>query len=87
MSPEESHQVQYDGTRTNQTLATLENMARRISPTRQQSYVELRELLATMSHEETTFNQFTWVYALIISSGVLSFVILTYRCGYDLPKK
>jgi hypothetical protein len=32
-----------------------------------------------MSYEETTFNQFTWVYVLITSSVVLSFVILTYR--------
>jgi hypothetical protein len=79
MSPEENHQIQYDEARTHRTLASLENIARRNSPTKQQSYIELRELLATISSEETATNQFTWVYTLIILSIVLSFIALTSR--------
>jgi hypothetical protein len=74
ISPEENNQILYDETRTHRTLGTLENVARRSSPTTQQSYVELRDVLATNS------NQFTWVCALIAFSIFLSFVVLTSRC-------
>jgi hypothetical protein len=66
--------------RTHRTLAALETIARRSSPAKQQSYVELRELLTTMSSEEVTTSQTTWVYALIIISIFLSFAVLTSRC-------
>jgi hypothetical protein len=74
ISPEENNQILYDETRTHRKLGTLENVTRRSSPTTQQSYVELRDVLATIS------NQFTWVCALIAFSIILSFVVLTSRC-------
>jgi hypothetical protein len=70
----------HDEARTHGTLAVLETIARRSSPAKQQSYVELRELLATMTSEESTTSQTTWVYALIIISIFLSFAVLTSRC-------
>jgi hypothetical protein len=79
ISPEENHQLLFDEARTHLTLATLETIARRSSPTKQRSYVELRDLLATISSEETTSNQTTLVYALITFSIILSFVVLTSR--------
>jgi hypothetical protein len=79
ISTEETNTIQYDESRTLRALATPESIARRNSPTRQQSYVELRELLATISSEETATNQFTWMYTLIILSFVLSFIALISR--------
>jgi hypothetical protein len=80
ISPKEHNQIMHDETRTHWVLAALETVVRRSSSTKQQSYVELRELLATISSEETITSQITWVYALIVFSIVLSFVVLTFRC-------
>jgi hypothetical protein len=79
ISPEENHQILYNEARTQRTLATLKNIAQRGLATKQQSHVELRELLATINSEERTTNQFTWVYVLSIISIILSLIALTSR--------
>jgi hypothetical protein len=79
ISPEENHQILYKEARTHRTLPTLENIAQRGLPTKQQSLIELRELLATITSEPITTNQFTWVYALSIFSIILSLIVLTSR--------
>jgi hypothetical protein len=80
ISPQEHDQIMHDEAKTHRKLAALETIAWRSSPAKQQSYIELRELLATMTSEEITTSQTTWVYALIIISIFLSFAVLTSRC-------
>jgi hypothetical protein len=80
ISPQEHDQIMHDEARTHQTLAALETIARRRSPAKQQPYIELRELLTTISSEEITTSQITWVYALISISIFLSFAVLTSKC-------
>jgi hypothetical protein len=80
ISPQEYDQIMHDEARTHRTLAALEIIARRSSPAKQQPYVELRELLPTMSSEEVATSQITWVSALIIISIFLTFAVLTSRC-------
>jgi hypothetical protein len=80
ISPQQHHLITHDGARTHRTLAALEVIAQRSSPVQQQSYVELRELLATLSSEETTSSEFVWVYVLIILSLILSMTALTFQC-------
>jgi hypothetical protein len=71
ISPEENHHIPYEA-RKHRTLETLENIAQRGLATKRQSYIELRELLATINSEERTTNQFTWAYVLSIISIILS---------------
>jgi hypothetical protein len=81
ISTEETNTIQYDESRTIRALAKLESIAQRSSPTRQQSYVELRELLATISSEEIATSQFPWMYTLIILSFIFSFIaLISHRC-------
>ncbi|PNF31400.1 hypothetical protein B7P43_G04086, partial [Cryptotermes secundus] len=79
ISPRERDQLMHDETQTHRALAALETIARRSSPNQQQSYVELRELLATMASNTTTTSQTTWVYVLVTISIILSLIILTSR--------
>jgi hypothetical protein len=62
MSPEERQQITYDGLQTRRTLAALETVARRSSHVNQHSYVELRDLLDTMSSDGAKTSQATWLY-------------------------
>jgi hypothetical protein len=79
ISPQEHDQITHEETRIRQTLATLETIARRSSSANQRSYVQLRDLLTTTSHEGVTTNRHTWVYALVILSCILSFAALISR--------
>ncbi|PNF23241.1 hypothetical protein B7P43_G17645 [Cryptotermes secundus] len=79
ISPGERDQIMHDETQTHRALAALETIARQSSPDQQQSYVELRELLATMASKTTTTSQTTWVYALVTISIILSLIILISR--------
>jgi hypothetical protein len=72
MSEAEPQQIQYGETKTQQTLATLEGIARRGSPSWPHSNVEMRELLPKLTSDETVTHWFTWMYALIILNVILS---------------
>jgi hypothetical protein len=72
LAPSEHHLISANEERTQQTLAALETIARRSTPTQQRSYVELRELLATISRGDDSMNQPTWMYVIISLSLILS---------------
>jgi hypothetical protein len=79
MSPEEQRQITYDGLQTRRTLAALETVARRSSLVNQQYYVELRDLLDTMSSDGAKTSQATWLYTLSTLIITLSLLVLTSR--------
>jgi hypothetical protein len=79
MSPEERRQITYDGLQTRRTLAALEMVARRSTHVNQQPYVELRDLLNTMSSDGAETSQAIWLYTLSILSVTLSLLVLTSR--------
>jgi hypothetical protein len=78
-SPEKHDQIAYDEQQTHRALAALETIARRSSPVNQQPYVELRDLLETISSDEAETNQAIWLYALLALSIVLPLIVLTLR--------
>jgi hypothetical protein len=79
MSPEERRQIAYDGLQTRRTLAALETVARWSSHVNQQPYVELRDLLDTMSSDEARASQTTWLYILSTLSIILLLLVLTSK--------
>jgi hypothetical protein len=79
MSTEERRQITYDERQTRRTLAALETIVRRSSHANQQPYVELRDLLESMSSEGAMASQATWLYTLSALSLTLSFVVLTLK--------
>jgi hypothetical protein len=84
MSPEERRQITYDGLQTRRTLVALETVARRSSHVNQQPYVELRDLLDTMSSDVVKTSQATWLYICspIIISPHLKILAKTYDLTY-----
>jgi hypothetical protein len=79
MSTEERRQIAYDERHTRRTLAALETIVRRSSHANQQPYVELRDLLESMSSEGVMANQATLLYTLSALSITLSFAVLTLK--------
>jgi hypothetical protein len=78
ITPEEHNQITYEQ-QTHRALASLETIARLSSPVNQQPYVELRDLLETISSDEAETNQTVWLYALLILSILLSVIVLTLK--------
>ena len=79
MSPEERRQITHDELRTRRALAALETVARQSSHVNQQPYVELRDLLDTVSTDGAMTSQVTWLYMLFAFAIILPFVILTLK--------
>ncbi|PNF19103.1 hypothetical protein B7P43_G10550 [Cryptotermes secundus] len=77
MLPEERRQITHDELRTRRALAALETVARQSSHVNQQPYVELRDLLDTVSTDGAMTSQVTWLYMLFAFSIVLPFVVNT----------
>ncbi|PNF15755.1 hypothetical protein B7P43_G11016 [Cryptotermes secundus] len=79
MSREERRQITHDELRTRRSFAALEIVVRQSSHVNQQPYVELRDLLDTVSTDGAMMSQVTWLYMLIAFSIILPFVILTLK--------
>jgi hypothetical protein len=79
MLTQEHRQITYDEQQTRRTLAALVTIVRRSSHANQQPYVELRDLLESMSSEGVLASQATWLYSLSALSITLSFVVLTLK--------
>jgi hypothetical protein len=87
ISPEEHDQIAYDEQQRHRALTALETIARWSSPVNQQPYVELRDLLNTISSDEAKTNQAIWLYALLTLSIFLPFVVLTLTtCKINVPE-
>jgi hypothetical protein len=80
ISLEENQQIQIEESRTQQTLATLEGIARRGTSSGSNSYVELRELLATLTSDKNGTHQLNWIHVLIASNIILWLIVLV---SYD----
>jgi hypothetical protein len=81
ISPEEHNQIMYTRNehQTHRTLAALETVARWSWSVNQQPYVQLRDLLDTMSSDGAMTNQATWPHVLSALSIILTFVVLTSK--------
>jgi hypothetical protein len=79
ISPEEHNQITHGEAWTQRTLSALEAVARRSSTVNQQSYVELRDLLESMSSDGAMTNHTTFLYALSTFSIILPLVVLTSK--------
>jgi hypothetical protein len=64
ISPEEHTQIKKHVEQTRQTLAALEAITQQKSAVNQQPYVDLRDLLETMSTEGNNTTHIAWLYAL-----------------------
>lgn len=79
ISPQEDDQITHDEAQTHRELAALETIARRSSTVNQQPYVDLRDLLESMSTDGAMTSHTTWLYALPTFSIILTLVVLTTK--------
>jgi hypothetical protein len=79
ISPEEHTQIKEHAEQTRQTLAALEATIQLKSAINQQPYVDLRDLLDTMSTEGNNTTHIAWLYGVSILSIILSGTILVTR--------